>query len=591
MKKTAFIIALGLMATAPAFGQNKALYVKKGDAFTKYNFGVSGDLIFSNNGHQLVVTGYDEVIDLDQIDYISFNAPVVTTALKPAAQKERLVQIGEKVNSMFSVYDQRRIIVMFDRFFRGVYDSRDRYIAAPGEYDVPQEYWDVHNEFRAMAKAARKLLSGNVASVGALRARALNLYKLSDYFGVYIPNSKTKSWERSSKADYLEIRFTSYEGKSYTLKLTASSDYSEYASPDGILHWPKEINISMSEGTDELASVKLTSEIVKDKSFALTTHVVANKYVVNDELVFTNDKGTEHTIVDIDGKRLAEVVTDIKGHNLMVYDEMRGDSEGAFHHHDDEGNCLDGDAYPAVAHFTRAQSKADVLGELQVKGYGTNITRLYDEFKEDAYEEDLNLGNGWWTSARGIVIDHNSSYSHVHVSLSDTEMLDRQAEALGNYTDATFHYDGQSEVQGFLAYDVDKDYDSWDIQEYYPQFNEDPEDLYIMYGYTIVNNRLVDVYRKKNTVWGPWYYNMYHDTDDYMEYAEVVVDEKDVIYPSVITYHDSCLEAKLMFSDLTGFYVEDFFDYDSFSALADDVEDIIDTYYTITGQERDDDYR
>ena len=57
-----------LAANAITFPQ--ALYVKKGDVYTKYNFGVAGDLKFGNGGHTLSITGYEEIINLDEIDYI-----------------------------------------------------------------------------------------------------------------------------------------------------------------------------------------------------------------------------------------------------------------------------------------------------------------------------------------------------------------------------------------------------------------------------------------------------------------------------------------------------------------------------------------
>lgn len=49
------------------------------------------------------------------------------------------------------------------------------------------------------------------------------------------------------------------------------------------------------------------------------------------------------------------------------------------------------------------------------------------------------------------------------------------------------------------------------------------------------------------------------------------------------------LDPLLIFPDQTSFRFEDFFDEDSFSKLIDDYNEIIDTYLSITGQERDDD--
>ena len=67
MKKT-LLTLLAAMSVMGASALPKAVYVKQGDTYTKYNFGVAGDLQFSNGGKTLTITGYSEVIDLDNID-------------------------------------------------------------------------------------------------------------------------------------------------------------------------------------------------------------------------------------------------------------------------------------------------------------------------------------------------------------------------------------------------------------------------------------------------------------------------------------------------------------------------------------------
>ena len=85
MKKVLLIlVALFTVVSAMAFP--KAIYVKKGDEVKKFNFGVAEDLVFSNDGRTLTITGYDEDIKLDEIDYISFSAPVDGTAITPNAR-------------------------------------------------------------------------------------------------------------------------------------------------------------------------------------------------------------------------------------------------------------------------------------------------------------------------------------------------------------------------------------------------------------------------------------------------------------------------------------------------------------------------
>ena len=86
MKKVLLIlVALFTVVSAMAFP--KAIYVKKGDEVKKFNFGVAEDLVFSNDGRTLTITGYDEDIKLDEIDYISFSAPVDALPSPPTPRK------------------------------------------------------------------------------------------------------------------------------------------------------------------------------------------------------------------------------------------------------------------------------------------------------------------------------------------------------------------------------------------------------------------------------------------------------------------------------------------------------------------------
>lgn len=86
MKKT-FLTILAAMSVIGVSALPKAVYVKQGDTYTKYNFGVAGDLRFSNVGKTLTITGYSETIDLDKIDYITFTAPV-QQSLTPSEHKK-----------------------------------------------------------------------------------------------------------------------------------------------------------------------------------------------------------------------------------------------------------------------------------------------------------------------------------------------------------------------------------------------------------------------------------------------------------------------------------------------------------------------
>ena len=115
------IAALAITASAVAFP--KALYVKKGDTFTKYNFGVAGDLQFSDNGRTLTITGYNEAINLDNIDYITFTAPTSSVSLTPDAQKDKLLAIGREATAMIDLNKNAGVLNLFHQFTYGYEDE------------------------------------------------------------------------------------------------------------------------------------------------------------------------------------------------------------------------------------------------------------------------------------------------------------------------------------------------------------------------------------------------------------------------------------------------------------------------------------
>ncbi|MDE6041009.1 MAG: hypothetical protein K2F99_05475, partial [Muribaculaceae bacterium] len=115
MKKTTLALA-AIMTASSMFGLQRAFYVKQGDSFTKFNFGVASDLVFSNGGKTLTVTGYKESIDLEKIDYITFTPEVDEVGLTPTAQKEKMIQIGEAVNAVTDLNKVADLLVMIDGF-------------------------------------------------------------------------------------------------------------------------------------------------------------------------------------------------------------------------------------------------------------------------------------------------------------------------------------------------------------------------------------------------------------------------------------------------------------------------------------------
>lgn len=584
MKKLILALAAAVIGVA-AFAFPKAIYVKKGDTYTKYNFGVAGDLKFSNGGKTLTITGYSEAIDLDNIDYVTFDAPVDDQALTPSAQKSKMIEIGEAVYNMVNVEDNAELMRMYHTFFDHIDDK-----CPPCEYEVPREYWDVHRSAARMLKAAMQMAKGNPAAARVFKSNAVNTYKASDYFGIYSPDYDKERWKKIASADYLEIRFLAADKDNYKVRLVASDEYTTWNTGDFNGQMPKIMTITFLKGNDTLASAVINTTLVQDKSIDMTVHFDANGYVADNTLKVSNNAIDDEVIVTIKGKYLCKATSHIDGANLVNYDEMYNAFHEATHYHNENDECCGDDPHELFAHFIRANANVDIIGQLQAKGKVFGLNKLYDALAEDS---DIywthGIGDGWQIYTRGRVINRKGDV--YDVCENERSVVENHAKYLNNYTDISFYYDGQKQLQGYFTWDADEQLD-WENDSYWDEYSRSHN------AYTIVDGLLVNVDRKVDYVWmndhteevlGDWYYYKYKETDDEYLSGEVIVNPSNLIWPETIRYYYCESAPVLVFPDLTSFAFEDYFTEDSFSKLIDDYNDIIDTYFSVTGQERDND--
>ncbi len=557
MKK--ILLGLGsLFFCASAFAAApQALYVKKGDSYTKYNFGVAGNLKFTDGGHKLQISGYSDIIDLDKIDCISFNAPLGQTTLTPYVQKQKMIEIGEAVNALVDLKSVGDLLRMTDAFFSHHELKNGDTFHPASEFEVPEEYWNLHNEARAVMKSLAALAKGNPAAVRSMRAKALALYKVADYFGVYNADQEKREWVKTASADYLELTFKGYDGTNYSVRLDAGKEFSTWETVDFQGQWPEKIDITFSVNSIKIADVSIVSKLVQEESIAMTTTVNASGYKVVDDLNISNSSVTDNVKVFVNGKESITAQSNIKGANLLKYDAMKDDIKEATHYHDEDDNCCGDDPESLISHFYRAQSEVDVLGKLQLKAKALDFSRLYDIVKDED-DDDYYRGDE--------IKSMNSDKSVFTVYDTEKKYRDMQVDILSylnNYADVQFFYDGESTPQGFLSFD--KVIDSWE--------DTYSDDYSKYYAYAIIDGYLKDVYKNSTDNWYA-----------YINGEEVVVDPANVVYPSKIIYEESEIAPRLTFWDMTSYAFEDFFDESTFTPLINDYDNIIDTYETITGQ-------
>lgn len=587
MKK--FILSMAaVLAISSASALPKAFYVKKGDEITKYNFGVADNLKFSDNGRTLTVLGYGEAINLDEIDYISFSAPL-GTALTPAAQKEKLVAIGSEAIDMVDLQANADILNAWHAFFDGYEDENYNWIPSPSEYGFGSEEEEAYSHTKTLAKAFMLVAKGNPAAMRAAKAEIVNIYKLSDIYGIYTANDKTYHWDKT-EADHIEFRFNGRKGEDFILKLTHSSESATWETNENSVEVPKNIDITFSKGSTKLCSAKLNTSIVSGKSIDMTLDFEANGYVANNVLKVVDNLITDNVTVKINGKELVNATSTVQGRNFVnydvVYDAVKA-ANGYYAVEDDWDSWVDEDATDLMALFTRAEANVDILGKMQVKGLASNPSKIYEKLSADSYSYEYLTKDGLEFYTYGKLLDKVGNVWYA--TDQDRSVVEAYAESLNSYIDAGFFYDGTAKQQGYLGWDVVED--EWDR---YTDWH-DGESIRTN-GFIIVDGFVVNVYRNVDWVFnettneheqvvGPWGYRAL-PVDNRPE-VFVEVKEADVQFPSAIMIRGYEVAPILMFPDQTSFSMEDFFDEGSFSKLIDDYNDIVDTYLSITGQERD----
>lgn len=582
MKKLLLSIATVALCASSAFALPKAFYVKQGDKVTKYNFGVAENLVFSNNGHTLSVKGYGESINLDEIDYISFSAPL-TDALTPSAQKERLVTIGTEAYNTFDINEQADILNMWHDFFDSDWDDNyyDYAYKAPVKYEVPLEYYNIHGEFDDVVDAAKAIVKGDPSAIRVMKAAVVNLYKMEDYFGIYTADKSTSSWVKSG-ADYFEIRFGGRKVAQYSVKLTAGKEYTTWTSRDFDGRFPREIDITIAKGDKVLATAHLSTVLVDRTSIDMTLDFDAAGYKVNNVLKVVDDVITDNVKVNIKGREYVTADSKVYGRNFVKYEEVFDAIKAANGYYDENDNWVDEDGTDLCAMFAKAHSTVDLLGKLQVRGVAYNASKIYSALNENDMPYDTYVKDGVMYYVSGKI--SSQSGSTIHKSYNEPKIIGHKVNVLNDHTDAGFYYDGSDKIQGYLGWD----------------YSDMPDEMYFSYtenathAYTVLDGYFVGIYReeiwdpvKQNYYYGAWHYNGTRISDE--STVVVPVNDNDVLYVETVIDHELHVIPILWFPDGTSFSFEDFFDENSFTKLIDDYNDIINTYLTITDQEQDSD--
>lgn len=433
MKKICFLMmALILALSASAFP--KAIYVKKGDTYMKYNFGVAGALKFLDGGKKLQITGYNEAIDLDNVDYVTFTAPVMS-GLTPKASKERMIQIGHEALTVLDAKDEASLT-----------KAIDTYIRFQSYCDFPDEWKEVEYEevFTNIMKNISNMAESN--SIAATRETARissNIYRLNDYYGVYSAKIHQSNygdyegeWKKIADADYFEFRYSNpVDFSSYTLTLVPSNSYSEWVEEEGTLRIPNKIEITIKEEGNEVCTATITNDVRQDIKVVKTSMTMkSNSIDLDYHCNVTNSDVTESTIIKIKGKDYVKTNTHVNGKDLLdreswdkIYEKFEEEEYydknlGIWVWPENEAGAM------TAAKFYNGTFECDVIGKLQVKCRLSQVPKLYDVLAEDSDDDS-----------------------------EEKTICEKHVLYLNNYSDATFYYDGLPTPQGYIVWDLSEE--------------------------------------------------------------------------------------------------------------------------------------
>ena len=588
MKKIIIILSVMLTAISTMAFNQRAFYVVKGDDIAIYKFGVASDLKFSNNGRTLTVTGYSESINLDEIDYITFNPPTENIGMTPSAQKEKMIKIGEEINKRTDLNKVPELMRML-HVYTATHTNEDNEFHYPSvEFSFPREFWDTH-EMIEITKNLLELSTGNFAASRALAANTVKLYKASDFYGIYRANEEHEIWEKIDAADFLEIQFMSQDNTNYYIaRLECSDDVTTWTTSQFVTRAPKTMTLSLFFKEELLAKSIITTEMVQGQSISLKFASDADVYDVKTDIGIYNDSIIEHTYVTVDGEYFLESNSKIDGKDLLKYEVMKPAIKDCFEEDLGNGEYKDPDMTALFAQLYRAHSHVDVMNMLQTDGRIYEFGKLYNVLKDDSEDNYsdyiVDLGDGYsawavydkkavWDKEKNIIIWDDGREMNVSNGVKH----------LGDYTDIKFFYDGKKTMQGLLSWEPKEEID--EQENWFEEWESNK-----MSGYTIYKEKIISVRREPEYYYNEtteqtefrltgWFIEGYHTETG--ESKKITVSEKDVFFPAMTRriYHES--EPVLIFPDMTIFAFGDYFTNDSFSKLVDDYKDLINLFKEI----------
>lgn len=425
-----------------------------------------------------IVSCSDKPDDPEKPDKPSGEMEVMT----PSESKKYLAEQANEFLGKFKAADQKEII-----------DLAAYCIEAYGDLDLPKEFEidetkTEANPIRMIRAFASTVGEGNVSRAGASSITYTYSLDFEKFKGIYKPGGNR--WTKSGESNDIIFQFTDAYGNNCELKAEISSKtsdgtisyvdeyydwyYDEELSEEYVYNFriPKEINITLKQNSNTLASSKVSSDIdVKGHKLNVTANVNAANVAAAVNLNGTDTKVSQTSSLSVSNQVLVTSEANVYGHNLCNYD---------FYIESEDDDIQD----VLVSLLDNADATISIMNKVRIDAKATYSNALYNALNTpyDSYEFD----------------------SEADAIKAVTNAL----ATLNNNTEALVRYDNKETVQARLTWDYDLDrYGSY--WEYYInpliQFEADQTkygfEEYFEKGFSSVEDSWDDLVSSYRKVW------------------------------------------------------------------------------------------
>lgn len=332
------------------------------------------------------------------------------TELTPDENKQKLDEIGQSLVSKINPKDHETLIKVADYFSSIV-----------GDVEMVEP--DMNYPSSVMKNISRICAKSDLGRMVEFASISSDIYKLSDYYGIYTYNTLTEEWEETASTSTLEYRFK-YDNKDAVIKVSASGKEENVDLENGNqVSIPAKVEAVVTLATTELCKLTVNSELSTAQHTAkITASLSANGYVFE-------------TVADVSGSKAIANFTMKKNNEVLI--SAKAEVAGK-----NMTNPSESDLDEPQNMFNKAWSKVDIMNQLNFYVECSNIKDFANA-----------LDN----------VDHSKDY--VGQKYDNEQSAKKEAEVYNKYMTGQMRYAGSDDVVASFAFQAYLGY-SYQSQNY-----------------------------------------------------------------------------------------------------------------------------